>query len=204
MDPVLLGYPESADKVTCSPDQRYGVFSQKDGEDWTLSIMEVATGEIRLLSEGNSPFSRPKWSPDGGSLAFTAGGDLDALFISDVARRSTHMLISGVVLHDFFWLPDGDRLLYMLGGVQKGVYLVKAHPPGVKKLIVGHSPSHFLVSPSGQKLVGWNCCPWVGRDLDLIVIDLKDENAVVLISDSLIKSLDDQAYDHCAPEDCRW
>jgi dipeptidyl aminopeptidase/acylaminoacyl peptidase len=104
--------------------------AQANGPGWVyhrvgrLWVVDVESGEARLVHAGSSPVSELVWSPDGGRIAFSAdrGRDDDLGFNSDVwvvgadggrairvtggtAGRSGRAYFSAPV-----WLADGSRL----------------------------------------------------------------------------------------------
>ena len=99
-----------------SPDGRYIAFARRDeGAEWfTLAILDVVTGEVRVLQTA-VPYigGRSDWSPDGRWLAFYAGlPDARNLYVvavdSSEVRQITH---SGDNLAPAF-SPDGNWLVF--------------------------------------------------------------------------------------------
>ena len=80
----------------------------------------AGTGQPRRITDGRQPVAMPKWSPDGGSIAFLSlsspGKGLDRPVpqvelwsVSRGTARQVTQLKNGVL--DFDWSPDGGRLV---------------------------------------------------------------------------------------------
>jgi hypothetical protein len=105
-----------------SPDSSKVVFSEGEGHDALLVEIEVDTQTRREVAQGAL---EPRYSPDGSAIGFiTADGSLAWI----EASGSTHMLVdaatlpANTIVHDFDWLPDGQRLVYALADVAEQIY----------------------------------------------------------------------------------
>lgn len=79
-----------------------------------LMLVDVATGKTRPLTDGKHNDTRPKWSPDGSSLAFISDRDKgNCLFVlpMDGGERRRITEPDGFV-SDFDWSPNGAALVY--------------------------------------------------------------------------------------------
>jgi dipeptidyl aminopeptidase/acylaminoacyl peptidase len=76
-------------------------------------LANVATGQTRPLTQGPGSDRQPRWSPDGGSVAFVStrqgGAQLWVLPLAGGEARQVTSLADGV--SDPVWLPDGTGLL---------------------------------------------------------------------------------------------
>jgi dipeptidyl aminopeptidase/acylaminoacyl peptidase len=76
-------------------------------------LVEVATGAARQLTQGPGSDRQPRWSPDGGSLAFVStregGAQVWVMALAGGAPRKVSSLADGVF--DPVWLPDGSGLI---------------------------------------------------------------------------------------------
>lgn len=107
-------------RVSLSPDGRRVAFELKrfdaaENRNFTqLMLAEVDTGVVRPLTQGNHNDTRPRWSPDGRSMAFLSDrGKPTCLWVLPMSggdpRRITDR--DGDV-HDFAWSPDGRRFAF--------------------------------------------------------------------------------------------
>ena len=115
----------------CSPDGRSVVFVRYDGRSLELMLLDLASGAVRALTTGGAVNVEPRWSPDGGRLAFvsTAGTGHFLLHVANIGdgrlaatspltpdRRST---VSRYYYSPFdhainpTWTPDGNELLFV-------------------------------------------------------------------------------------------
>lgn len=104
-----------------SPDGRRIAFSSDRSEGrYAIHILDLASGDIRLFSRGDTQDSEPAWSPDGRRIAYVAGGaklivaDFDGVAETRLAiPRSTDLLRpSGLFAPSF--APDGGLLHVIL------------------------------------------------------------------------------------------
>lgn len=76
-------------------------------------LADVVTGQMRQLTQGPGSDRQPRWSPDGGTLAFVStrqgGAQLWVLALAGGEARQVTSLADGVF--DPVWLPDGKALL---------------------------------------------------------------------------------------------
>jgi TolB protein len=70
----------------CSPDGRSVVFVRYDGRSLELMLLDLASRDVRPLTRNGAVNVEPRWSPDGGRLAFvsTAGTGHFVLQVADV------------------------------------------------------------------------------------------------------------------------
>jgi len=92
-----------------SPDGRQLVFA-RDGH---IHVLDVATGEIRYLAEGD----HPTWSHDGLEIAYAVGNDL--LGISPVGGLARLIARAETPIEQIVWSPDSTRLAFL--GVVIGI-----------------------------------------------------------------------------------
>jgi len=110
------------DEPRISPDGRSVAFVvttvDRDANEYRSAIWlaDVDGGEPRQFTGGESRDRAPRWSPDGGSLAFLSdrGGSKGQLFVITAAggeaRRLTRL---NAPIHHHAWSPTGDRLAFV-------------------------------------------------------------------------------------------
>lgn len=90
-----------------------------DGFTFSIYVLDVPTGDLKIVSKGQFP----KWSPDGKHIAFALAPDPGipgdgGLWIADLATGQLSQLIKGDPDRPFFkvtywaWSPDSQRIAY--------------------------------------------------------------------------------------------
>jgi dipeptidyl aminopeptidase/acylaminoacyl peptidase len=87
--------------------------TQRNGRDFDIYVLDLATGEERMVHEGHFGFFVAAWSPDGGSLVLseTRGEDANDLHLLDLATGVARVLFAPEVAAayaDISWTPDGS------------------------------------------------------------------------------------------------
>ncbi len=104
------------EEATVSPDGRTVAFSFRHRDDLNRSdirLVDVASGEARgLTGKAATRDAEPTWSPDGGTLAFSAQrGEWYAVHLYDVAAGTEHVLAEPEAdLSELRWSPDGSSI----------------------------------------------------------------------------------------------
>jgi dipeptidyl aminopeptidase/acylaminoacyl peptidase len=111
----------------CSPDGKWIAYTlsttdvKEDKRDTDLWMVSVDGKENLRLTSSDQSESRPKWSPDGKALAFlssrpgkTKGNQVWLLDRRGGEARQITDIGTKYRLSDFFWSPDGKRLLLSL------------------------------------------------------------------------------------------
>lgn len=97
-----------------SPDGQYIAFTDYESGIAEISILDVATGETRNISNHATAEDRDAaWSPDGKFLAFTSTRDAVAqLYIADVETGAIQNLSNNTTMRysGFAWSPSGDHI----------------------------------------------------------------------------------------------
>lgn len=135
------GEPATIGQVMASPDGSRAVaaasicdalegpLSREVGSTTRLALVDLASGEIETITHGPGSDSMPKWSGDGGRIAFLSDRDqahINRLRIFDMdggTDRETKA-VSGFV-EAFEWSPDGQAILLSVAGY--GSDLAGAH-----------------------------------------------------------------------------
>jgi Tol biopolymer transport system component len=130
------GPAKSASAPVWSPNSRRVAFSSDRSDKRQIYVIDPGGGEAEKLTSNDDGVNAFKWSPDGGSIAFTATepqtqefkdrqkkyGDFDAidrdsrmthLFLIDVASKKSRRLTQGqFTVGAFDWSPDGKQIAF--------------------------------------------------------------------------------------------
>jgi dipeptidyl aminopeptidase/acylaminoacyl peptidase len=125
-----------------TPDPRVESFSHAD-----ISLVDVASGELRSLVQQPGPDSQPRWSPDGGWVLFATGDGDDAYYVNtELARVATDggepEVLTGAFDEDpspVAWLSDGIRFL-ALDRTTRGLYRLDPDTREVEAVEVEGAP----------------------------------------------------------------
>jgi dipeptidyl aminopeptidase/acylaminoacyl peptidase len=88
---------------------------KEDRYDTELDVVDVASHALRVMTRERQGLGSPRWSPDGGEIAFLAqdGDKKSQIYLIDLAggdaRQATHAKTSISLLA---WRPDGQALAY--------------------------------------------------------------------------------------------
>jgi TolB protein len=77
----------------CSPDGRSVVFVRYDGRAMELMLLDLASGTVGALTTGGAVNVEPRWSPDGGRLAFVST-NMSGHFLLHVAEVRDNRIVS--------------------------------------------------------------------------------------------------------------
>ncbi len=97
--------------------------------------------------------SSPRWSPDGGRLAFVEGGNL---MVRDLATDQQEALVGDrwqSIQPGFCWSPDGKQIAFVArrDGVP-GLWIVDVKNPVPRLRVKGKVMGHVAWSPDGKQL----------------------------------------------------
>jgi dipeptidyl aminopeptidase/acylaminoacyl peptidase len=133
----LTFYDEPIASIAANPKRAGFVFGKDVGgsEFWQLYGFDLATREIKLLTDGKSRNSDPLWSHDGTKLAYSSternGKDTDIWVLDPVTGEKKNAVANGGSWRATDFSRDGTQLL-----VQQGVSINEVHP-GVVDLATG-------------------------------------------------------------------
>jgi len=122
-----------------APDGRTVVFARPVDGDTELHLLDVESGEERLLLVRPGADGGPRFSPDGAWIAFHAQ-DGEASRIAVVAADGTGLrfLTRGALHHNPMWSPDGRWILFSgapLGETVNDLLVVSVDGGGVEPLV---------------------------------------------------------------------
>jgi Tol biopolymer transport system component len=154
-----------------SPDGRRIVFRLQDERGKGLRILDVGTGRITVLTDGNGNHDNfPAWSPQGDEISFSSDredGDWEIYAIhpdGTAVRRITH--IPGNDAHSS-WSPDGKWLVFATGrdGFKDEMALQPHNPQSYGEIAVmrpdGSDLRILTDNPWEDSTPRWAPMPWL-------------------------------------------
>jgi Tol biopolymer transport system component/predicted Ser/Thr protein kinase len=121
-----------------------------------LTLIE-SSGAKRLMNAGASGYLTPRFSPDGGRLAFTrASGSGFDLWVSDLDRDTASRLtfLPGTNINPV-WTPDGRYIVFLSSGhPAAGLYWIRADGGGEPRRLTDGNAAEVAqsFSPDGKRL----------------------------------------------------
>jgi dipeptidyl aminopeptidase/acylaminoacyl peptidase len=165
---------------------RGSVAYDKDGQIWTAPL-EGSEKAKQIVVRGNC--SDPRWSPDGGKLAFVAGrGDHAFIGIYDVGARSIRFIAPSVDRDgDPVWSLDGKRIAFVRRPAEprdapQGYFIApdKPHPWAIWSADAATGAAkeiwHSSAAPQGSY-------PYMAADTGGGVINWAADNQLVIASE---------------------
>jgi dipeptidyl aminopeptidase/acylaminoacyl peptidase len=127
---------EVATDPQISPDGRTIAYVRKsndimtDNARSTIWLVDVASGQQKPLLAGSGSYSSPRWSPDGGRLAYVgAEGGSAQLYVRWMANGESARITGLPNSPDSIaWSPDGRRIAYSMFVPDDGPKLGQAPP----------------------------------------------------------------------------
>jgi len=116
-EPIAL--PSAVQGIEWSPDGSRVAYTEFDGleNEYSISILDVATAQSTALASGEGVAGSPSWSPDGSTVAYNVQDVLataSSVFLLAAAEGGTPVRVKageGVLYYDPEWSPDGSTLL---------------------------------------------------------------------------------------------
>jgi eukaryotic-like serine/threonine-protein kinase len=145
-----------------APDEKSFVYLARGEPQQDLFTADLAGTPLRRLTDDAAQDIMPRWSPDGGWIAFISdrGGKYeiwkvrpDGTGLTQMTHEPDKEVIAPV------WSPDGRKLLYQIRNVNS--FVIDADRPGAEQtpqMLPGQPAPGFLPwewSPDGQYLAGW-------------------------------------------------
>ena len=128
-EPQHLTGQFTASDPSWSPDSRHIAFAA-NGDIYSV---EVASHQIKQLTENMLWEGYPAWAPDGRRIAFTVDGELH---IMDLETRETHPLTYGFAFaSQSAWAPAGDYLAFVSDrGSDREIFVLEIETGAVQQL----------------------------------------------------------------------
>jgi TolB protein len=135
---------------------------------------------VRQVTKKAGPCTNPRWSPDGGTIAFvsTKGGK-DNVYTADVGTGKVSQLTDHALpSKQPAWTPDGKKLSYTAFGGRWHGYLMNADGTGNEKLSGDLGGVDMAWSPDGKRVAFTDVRQVAGWRL--FVMDADGKNARLL------------------------
>ena len=163
-----ISFTTRGQRAVISPDGRYVVYDERDGDRTTLWLRSLATETSRELSGTENVIGGMAWSPDSSSIVFGVGAPDSELRRLSIDSGEALMLCRlpganpAFSVPEVTWSQDGRQILL---GARGGIYRVNArggHPERV--LVEDDLPRepHFLPVPEKTGLFVFR--KWPGGD----------------------------------------
>lgn len=154
---------------TLSPDGRLLAFTW-DGENqdnWDIYVQRVGSPEVQRLTSAPSREIAPRWSPDGGQIAYVRvdpGNSVELLHVMSVFGGNDRTVSSLPVLTNVSWSIDGRYLLAGRAPVDSrtdaGIYAIPVAGGEARRITTPTDPAVDWVpelSPDGSQLAYASC-----------------------------------------------
>jgi len=150
------------EELTWAPDSRRLAYTSRRSGGPKLYLYDFGSGEERALTTGDGSDVTPRFSPDGGRIAFVRDGR--ELHVLDVASGSDRRVAEGQLWDAPFtlpeplvWSPDGEWLAYFATDAHMftNVWVVPAGGDGTPRAVSGlanSSASSMAWSKDGKTL----------------------------------------------------
>jgi len=133
-----------------SPDGARAAYGWSDG----LHIVDLDTGENRLLP-GTTDFDyNPRWSPDGLQLAFVRIDDLNLYLVNADGSSMQRVTVGPEYEQLIGWLPEGQTLAYVFPGPEGLQLRFMDLTTGVQRdgFVIDAKGANATISPDGQMI----------------------------------------------------
>jgi Tol biopolymer transport system component len=132
-----------------SPDGKRMVFESGGGG---ISVLDLAAGNARRVTDAGIPRGEPAWSPDGNKIVHLRENHL---FVMDSDGRNVQPLVPGAMLVTAApaWSPDGKRIAFTgTFGRSSAVFLMNLDGTEVTRITDGEGESEAKFSRDGQRV----------------------------------------------------
>jgi TolB protein len=152
---TLAAYPGINSSPAWSPDGKLVALTlTKDGNP-EIYVLNIATGQMRRLTNHWGIDTDPSWSPTGRELAFVSDRAGPAqIFIMDAEGTNLRRLKSGGFLTQPRWSPKGDVIVYTSRQGNHDLWTINADGSNARQLTSGAGSNESASwAPNGRHLV---------------------------------------------------
>lgn len=179
---TIVESPDPIMSPAWSPDGRQIAYVSFEGNESSIFVQTLRTGNRILVSDEPGINGAPSFSPDGRKLVLTLGGldgNLDVYVLDLTTREKTRLTTNRAIDTEGSWTPDG-RMIYFTsdrgGGPQ--IYRVPATGGTPERVtFTGGYNARPRLSPDGTKLAMVHLDRGNYR---IAVMDLKSQDVLVL------------------------
>jgi len=163
------------------------------GEFFQIYLYDLATGDIKLLTDGKSRNTGPHWSYQGDRIAYGStqrtGSDVDIWVVNPADPSSAHMVAQneggGWKVSD--WSPDGKQLLLLNGVSAAETYVWLLDLASGNKQLLTPKPAADTVAYANARFATDGKGVYMTSDADsefqrLVYLDLSTHKTSVLTS----------------------
>ena len=163
-----ISFTTHGQRAVISPDGRYVVYDERDGERTSLWLRSLATETSRELPGTENVIGGMAWSPDSSSIAFGVGAPDSELRRLSIDSGEALMLCRlpganpAFSVPEVTWSQDGRQILF---GARGGIYRVNARGGKPERVLVEDDlprEPHFLPVPEKTGLFVFR--KWPGGD----------------------------------------
>ena len=161
------------------------------GEFFQIYLYDLTSGDIKLLTDGKSRNTGPRWSYQGDRIAYGStqrnGNDVDIWIVNPADPSSAHMVTQneggGWEISD--WSPDGKQLLLLNGVSAAETYVWLLDVASGNKQLLTPKPAADTVAYSNARFARDGKGVYMTSDADsefqrLVYLDLSNRKTTVL------------------------
>lgn len=179
---IIVESPDPIMSPAWSPDGRQIAYVSFEGNESSIFVQTLRTGNRILVSDEPGINGAPSFSPDGRKLVLTLGGadgNLDVFVMDLTSRQKTRLTTNRAIDTEGSWTPDGRTIYFTSdrgGGPQ--IYRVPASGGTPERVTFeGSYNARPRLSPDGSKLAMVHLDRGNYR---IAVMDLRAQNLLVL------------------------
>ena len=150
--------------------------TERNGVDFDLHLLDVATGRDRLVFQGRMGLYPVSWRPDGGAILLSEdrGEDANNIYLFELESQKLETLFKPEVASSYksySWVPDGSGF-YLITNQERDFSGLAYYDIVTKNLSYRETPPHDLeqvaLSPDGELL------SWIVNDGGYSVLHLRN------------------------------